>query len=123
MTESHDISKPQNATPINYIEFEVADIAETKRFYAALFGWAYEDYGDSYTAFNDGHLDGGFALSESPKTGGPIVIFYAADLEAMLSRVQAENATITAAIFPFPGGRRFQFLDPTGHELAVWSDK
>ena len=22
-----------------------------------------------------------------------------------------------------PGGRRFQFLDPNGNELAVWSDK
>jgi hypothetical protein len=25
-------------------------------------------------------------------------------------------------IFSFPGGRRFHFLDPSGNELAVWSD-
>ena len=24
-------------------------------------------------------------------------------------------------IFAFPGGRRFQFTDPDGYELAVWS--
>lgn len=23
----------------------------------------------------------------------------------------------------FPGGRRFQFTDPSGNELAVWSDR
>lgn len=28
-----------------------------------------------------------------------------------------------AEAFSFPGGRRFQFLDPSGHELAVWSEE
>ena len=27
------------------------------------------------------------------------------------------------AVFDFPGGRRFHFTDPGGHELAVWSDR
>jgi len=26
------------------------------------------------------------------------------------------------AVFAFPGGRRFQFRDLDGYELAVWSD-
>ena len=26
-------------------------------------------------------------------------------------------------IFSFPGGRRFDFADPSGSEVAVWSDK
>ena len=30
---------------------------------------------------------------------------------------------IARPIFSFPGGRRFHFTDPSGHELAVWSDK
>ena len=25
--------------------------------------------------------------------------------------------------FEFPGGRRFQFLDPAGNELGVWSER
>jgi hypothetical protein len=25
-------------------------------------------------------------------------------------------------IFSFPGGRRFHFTDPSGNELAVWSE-
>ncbi|TGQ32730.1 glyoxalase [Mesorhizobium sp. M00.F.Ca.ET.216.01.1.1] len=36
----------------------------------------------------------------------------------------AENAggTIVKPIFPFPGGRRFHFVDPAGNELAVWGE-
>lgn len=25
--------------------------------------------------------------------------------------------------FSFPGGRRFHFTDPSGNELAVWTDQ
>jgi uncharacterized protein len=31
--------------------------------------------------------------------------------------------TIVRSIFSFPGGRRFHFADPSGNELAVWSDQ
>jgi len=30
---------------------------------------------------------------------------------------------ISVDIFSFPGGRRFQFLDPSGNELAVWTQE
>jgi predicted enzyme related to lactoylglutathione lyase len=33
--------------------------------------------------------------------------------------VVAAGGTIVKPIFAFPGGRRFQFTDPSGHELAV----
>ena len=29
---------------------------------------------------------------------------------------------VAKAIYSFPGGRRFHFIDPGGNELAVWSD-
>ena len=32
--------------------------------------------------------------------------------------VTAAGGTIVRPIFAFPGGRRFQFLDPAGNELA-----
>ena len=37
--------------------------------------------------------------------------------------VVAAGGGLTKDIFPFPGGRRFQFTDPNGNELAVWSDR
>jgi predicted enzyme related to lactoylglutathione lyase len=50
------------------------------------------------------------------------VILYARHLEAMEAKVSGAGGTITKAIFSFPGGRRFHFRDPSGNELAVWSE-
>lgn len=45
---------------IDNIEFNVSDIARSKAFYGSVFGWAFTDYGPSYTEFSDGRLTGGF---------------------------------------------------------------
>ena len=45
---------------INYVEFPSKDLAVTKAFFAAVFGWSFVDYGPDYTAFSDAGLDGGF---------------------------------------------------------------
>ena len=37
--------------------------------------------------------------------------------------LETRGGNIVVDIFSFPGGRRFQFSDPHGNELAVWSDK
>lgn len=92
---------------IDYIEFAVKSVPDTKRFYGAAFGWSFEDYGPDYASFSDGRLSGGFQTATQVRIGGPLVVIYAADLEAMEKRVT----------------RRFHFTDPSGHELAVWSDQ
>jgi predicted enzyme related to lactoylglutathione lyase len=33
--------------------------------------------------------------------------------------VEAAGGTVTCPIFAFPGGRRFHFRDPDGHEMAA----
>jgi uncharacterized protein len=53
----------------------------------------------------------------------PLAAIYAVDIEAVRSKVLEERGKITKDIFSFPGGRRFHFKDPSGNELAVWSDK
>lgn len=40
----------------------------------------------------------------------------------METKVRAAGGDITRPIFAFPGGRRFHFRDPSGNELAVWSE-
>jgi uncharacterized protein len=106
---------------IDYIELIVSDIAQSKAFYGTAFGWTFTDYGPAYCEFSDGRLTGGFATDGEIKPGGPLVILYAENLEAMLERVEKAGAKILKPIFPFPGGRRFHFADPDGYELAVWS--
>ena len=44
-------------------------------------------------------------------------------LEAAFEAVSKAGGTIAKPIFSFPGGRRFHFIDPSGSELAVWSDR
>ena len=109
---------------INYIEIPVTDPARARDFFAALFGWSFQEWGDDYISFNDGRLDGGFSRSAAAAAAtGVLVVFYSADLERDLDRVQELGATISKDIFSFPGGRRFHFVDPVGNEYAIWSDR
>jgi predicted enzyme related to lactoylglutathione lyase len=110
-----------NDRRIDNIEFNVADIARSKAFYGAVFGWSFTDYGPRYTEFDDGRLRGGFTTHEPVRAGGPLVILYADDLVATQQRVEAAGADVCRAAFDFPGGRRFHFRDPDGYELAVWT--
>jgi len=50
-------------------------------------------------------------------------VIFAVDLEATERRLLAAGGRIVRPIFSFPGGRRFHFTDPSGNELAVWSDR
>ena len=51
-----------------------------------------------------------------------MIVLFATNLEEAEARVKKAGGTIVKPAFEFPGGRRFQFADPTGLELAVWSD-
>src|SRR2546427_6410772 len=75
---------------IDNIEFNVADIARSKRFYGEVFGWHFTDYGPAYTEFDDGRLKGGFVADAPVRAhGGPLVILYCADLADAQQRVTA----------------------------------
>ncbi len=117
---------PSAALRIDYIEFNVADIARSKAFYGGAFGWTFTDYGPDYCGFSDGRMRGGFAATGTAtpqrQPAGPLVVLHAADLEDALGRVEAAGGTIVKPVFAFPGGRRFHFADPDGYELAVWSE-
>lgn len=106
---------------LDYIEFAVADIAASKAFYGAAFGWTFTDYGPDYCEFDDGRMKGGF-IHGAPRPGGALIVLYADDLAQAQGRVEAAGAKIVAS-HEFPGGRRFHFIDPDGYELAVWSDR
>lgn len=111
---------------INYIELPASDLAATKQFFVTAFGWSFEDYGPDYTAFFGAGLDGGFYRSNlraQTETGSALVVLYSEDLEATMQKVKNTGGEVVREIFSFPGGRRFHFAEPSGNELAVWSDK
>jgi uncharacterized protein len=111
-----------NDKRIDYLEFATKGMSATKDFYRGVFGWKFTDYGPDYSSFEDGRLAGGFT-TEADVARGPLVVVYAIDLEATETKVKAAGGTIVKPIFSFPGGRRFHFTDPSGNELAVWSDR
>jgi len=110
---------------INYVEFPARDIEATKTFFTAVFGWNFNDYGPEYTAFANQGINGGFYRSDSAsstETGGALIVLYSDTLEEVQERVERAGGSILKPIFSFPGGRRFHFAEPSGNELAVWSD-
>ncbi len=108
---------------IDYIEFTVVELADAKRFFSEAFGWEFNDYGPEYAgiAVGDGEV-GGLRPGPAGTSGGPLVILYSDALEESLAAVKAAGGTVVKDPFSFPGGRRFHFLDPSGNELAVWSE-
>lgn len=110
---------------INYLELPGRDLPAIKEFYGKVFGWSFVDYGPEYVAVEGAGLDAGFFKSDLTATtaqGSALTVLYSQDLEATQKKIEAAGGTIVQAIFPFPGGRRFHFSDPSGNELAVWSD-
>jgi predicted enzyme related to lactoylglutathione lyase len=110
---------------INYVEFPAASKeshAAAKRFYGDVFGWSYQSWGDDYSDTKDSGIGSGIN-SASERPAKPLVVLYSSDLEAVRERVVKAGGKISKDIVSFPGGRRFQYVDPSGNELGVWSDK
>ena len=109
---------------LNYVEFPAKNIPATKQFFEKAFGWTFEDFGPDYTAFTDQGLDGGFYradLTSTAANGAALLVLLSDNLELSQANVELAGGKITKPIFIFPGGRRFQFIEPSGNELAVWS--
>lgn len=106
---------------ISYVELPVKDVAGVRDFYAGAFGWDFTDFGPEYSATTSGDTDLGLNGDQEQATAGILpIIEVTADLEGALEKVVAAGGTITLPIFPYPGGRRFHFKDPHGHELGVF---
>jgi len=113
--------RPENR--IDYVEIPTTDLPKARAFLEGLFGWEFQEWGDEYYSFKDGRLDGGLRKSDVPAPAtGVLLVFYSEDLERDVIRVKELGGTISQDIFPFPGGRRFHFIDPLGTEFAIWSE-
>ncbi|OYX39694.1 MULTISPECIES: VOC family protein [unclassified Sphingomonas] len=103
----------------SYLELPVGDVAASKAFYAAAFGWIFTDFGPDYAATTTGDTDLGLDGDVAQSTAQLLPVIEVDDLEAALAAVIAAGGVVTMPIFAFPGGRRFHFRDLAGHELAA----
>lgn len=102
-----------------YIELPASDIHAAKAFYAHVFGWVLSDFGPTYACTTTGDVDIGLQGDPAEATPAPLPVITVENLEAALAAVTAAGGRIVRPIFAFPGGRRFQFRDPHGNELAA----
>mgnify|MGYP001585120435 CR=1 FL=1 len=108
---------------ISYVEFKAKDLEKIKEFYSVCFDWTFTDYGLTYISFSESGLQGGFEKTENDIVNGALTVLYHSNLDVIKNKIIESNGEISKDIFSFPGGRRFHFTDPSGNELAVWSDK
>jgi uncharacterized protein len=104
---------------LNYIELPVSDIAGSKAFFEAAFGWNLTDFGPAYAATTNDETDLGLDASAT-SVGAPLAVIEVDDIDAALVAVESAGGVITQAVFSFPGGRRFHAREPSGNELGIW---
>ena len=111
---------------VDYVEFPAPSaqaFASVKRFYKEVFGWTFQDWGDAYSDTKSSGITTGYSAAPEHRPSGILVVLFTTDLEAARERVVKAGGTIAKEIVSFPGGRRFEYLDPAGNRLGVWSDK
>jgi uncharacterized protein len=111
---------------IDYVEFPAASPAAlqaTKLFYAEVFGWSFQDWGDKYVDTKSSGIPSGINSDPAHRPPTPLVVLFVSDLENARARVLKAGGTLAKDIFSFPGGRRFEYVDPAANRLAVWSTK
>lgn len=110
---------------IDYVELTVTDLVAARDFYAAAFGWRFNDYGPEYAGFvmpgGDTEAGGLNATGTGTVGGSPLVLLYSDDLDGTLAAVRDAGGEVRVEPYEFPGGRRFHFADPSGNVLGVWA--
>ncbi len=122
-TQEEIMGQEDHDKRIDYIELPTTDIEAAKAFYSGVFGWTTQDWGPDYSSFEDGRLDGWVPERGRGGVGRSAGGDVCAGSGGTVAAVRSHGGTIVKEIFSFPGGRRFHFEDPSGNELAVWSDK
>jgi uncharacterized protein len=103
----------------NFIELPTRDLAKSQVFFDRVFGMKMTGFGPTYACTMTGDVDIGLQADAAEASAAPLLVIEVLDLEATLAAVIAVGAEVTKSIFSFPGGRRFQFRDPGGNELAA----
>jgi predicted enzyme related to lactoylglutathione lyase len=90
---------------IDYIELGAPDLAASKAFYAAAFGWTFNDYGPAYSGIQapdgDGEV-GGLDPDGPVGASGPLVLLYSDDLDATVAAVLTAGGAVTRDPYAFP---------------------
>jgi uncharacterized protein len=116
-----ETGKPRAMARLDYVELPSATAHElTRAFYARALGWSFTDYGPDYSAAGSGTSELGLNGDHEDALSAPLPLVRTDALEALFETVTAAGGVISRPIFSYPGGRRFQFIDPSGNEVGVY---
>ncbi len=116
---------------ICYIEIPAPDVAQAKRFYAAVFGWRTEDsdLGDAaYTMFQAGAMMGGLDSRKQPSDKGVLLYLKVEDILATLRAIrEAGGEVVTNKSQVIDGSDAYgvaaTLTDPNGNLLGLWAKR
>lgn len=108
--------------PQVYKEFYAHDFKVIKKFYHAVFGWEFTDF-DQGILHENKIFSCHFTRHCRFQNASPLLTVKTRHLENAMYAVLLHGGLISRAPGRFPGGRGFHFKDPSGNELAVWSEE
>lgn len=118
----------EQGTP-SWIELSTPDQAASQQFYAALFGWSYDDHdmgdmGHYYIPKLEGDEIGGIGGQPPGMEGHPAywgVYLAVDDVDATTAKVEAAGGKVEAGPFDVAtNGRMSAVMDPTGARVGLW---
>ena len=104
---------------IDYVEFYSDQLEDTEAFFTKAFDWTFTEYGPNYRDISKAGIGAGL---ERGQNKAPLIVLRTDDLDLTYAQISAAGAKITKDIFAFPGGKRFEFIEPSGTKMAVWCE-
>ena len=118
-------NKPVNGK-VCYIEIPATDIADSARFYHAVFGWEIRQRGDGSTAFDDatGEVSGAWVLGR-PAASEPGLLLYIMvdDVAATVDAVVANGGATVQPIGVDAPEITARFRDPGGNVIGLYQER
>ncbi len=109
-----------------WIDLDTSDPERARAFYAALFGWEFEEGGPEYGGYaqitKDGHQIGGIMPHQGDGPADMWSVYLAVtDANAAAARVATAGGQVIVEPMEIPGMGRFAFfLDPAGGGIGAW---
>jgi predicted enzyme related to lactoylglutathione lyase len=125
MTEQATAAPALNT--VTWWEIPAADLDTAQTFYAAVFGWTFQPFGEGYVAVTNGSdmIGGMWQTTDEESVGDGIRLYVSvADLETTLKTVEANDGTIVSERKDIGNdmGWWASFRAPDGRLISLWSN-
>ncbi len=111
---------------ICYLEIPAADISQSAKFYATVFGWQVRRRGDGSIAFDDGvgEVSGTWVKGRAPATQPAVTIYIMVDDMEVTTKAVVENGgRIVQGVGMHAPEITASFSDPAGNVFGLYQQR